>query len=68
MRNSNQQRNRTILSMQTAAVLLGLWISGCGRPVRDVPPPVPLPDGFSSAGDLPLPEKWWQSLGDPNLE
>lgn len=51
-----------------AAMLLCLSLNGCMQPTsRTVSPSFELPEAFSSQGVEPLPEKWWHSLGDGQL-
>jgi NodT family efflux transporter outer membrane factor (OMF) lipoprotein len=55
------------LSVQAAAVLAVLMIAGCGRSIRSVSSPIAMPEQFSADGDQPLPDPWWESFGDPQL-
>ena len=50
-------------------VLLSLFFGcvGCHAPMKTVTLEVPLPEVFSQSGGEVLPERWWQVLGDPNL-
>lgn len=64
----NRQRMRMILPAAAAAVLLGLAMAGCGRGIRPVPYPAGIPERFSAEGRELLPDKWWQSFGDANLD
>jgi NodT family efflux transporter outer membrane factor (OMF) lipoprotein len=46
-----------------------LAAAGCQSPtVRNVRPSFEMPAVFSAEGLAPMPEKWWQSFGDPQLE
>ena len=48
--------------------LFCLIFTGCSQVQRKkVSSPVPLPDSFSNSGTNPLPEKWWESFNDPQL-
>jgi NodT family efflux transporter outer membrane factor (OMF) lipoprotein len=48
--------------------LFCLIFSGCFQVHRrDVSHPAPLPDSFSESGTNPLPEKWWESFNDFQL-
>ncbi len=57
------KRPRSVATMLFAAVVC----FGCHQPGA---PPIPLtlPEQFSQRGEEPLPEKWWQSFKDPQLE
>jgi len=44
-----------------------ITITGCKSPIKTMEPPVPLPDQFSATGTGVLPDKWWQSFNDPQL-
>lgn len=48
--------------------MLGVFWAGCSSTIKNIPSPVPSPDHFSDGGTQPLPEKWWQSFKDPNLD
>lgn len=49
--------------------VLSVWLCGCRPAARTLPPwPQDLPEGFSQSGTAQLPDKWWQSFGDPALE
>ncbi|MFW6348123.1 MAG: efflux transporter outer membrane subunit [Cyclonatronaceae bacterium] len=43
-----------------------LWAAGC-KTQESVSPPVTLPESFSESGTALLPEKWWQSFDDDEL-
>ena len=47
-------------------VLAGVLV-GCAKPPRAGWPEVGLPERFSQTGTVPLPERWWLSLGDEAL-
>ena len=39
----------------------------CATTPSDIPAPVALPDAFTLTGETALPDRWWQSFGDANL-
>jgi len=66
---NRQTKQVKLITRSTAfmtVVACGLML-GCQTEPQNVQSPVFLPEQFSSAGSLPLPEKWWQSFGDPQL-
>ncbi len=48
-------------------ILLLLMVSGCATPSKDFQPPIHMPDKFTESGAEMLPEKWWFSLNDPDI-
>ena len=57
-----------ILSTNLMLIIFLLGYSGCLSVKRkDVKNPVELPEAFTFTGTENLPEKWWQSLNDPDL-
>lgn len=60
----------TPLGALLPALLATLLATGCRIHSVDPepPPPVELPETFSATGDEPLPDRWWESFGDPELE
>jgi len=51
-----------------ACVCVLIAVSGCGSPIpRSIRPLFEMPAAFSSQGVEPMPEKWWQSFEDPQL-
>ncbi|MHC5019629.1 MAG: efflux transporter outer membrane subunit [Planctomycetota bacterium] len=44
-----------------------LAMAGCATEIAAVAAPIAEPAEFSSAGSVPLPERWWESLGDSEL-
>ncbi len=56
------------LSRILAAVGISLVLVSCQTTTAEYEPPVAVPDAFSTAGETPLPEKWWLSFGDPVLD
>lgn len=66
----NRQRKQVKWITRSTAFMTvaacGLML-GCQTESQNVQSPVFLPEQFSAAGSLPLPEKWWQSFGDPQL-
>ena len=47
--------------------LLAAVLTACVKPPRAGWPEVGLPERFSQTGTVPLPERWWLSLGDEAL-
>jgi NodT family efflux transporter outer membrane factor (OMF) lipoprotein len=48
--------------------LCALFLAGCVEPPRVMAPSVAhLPEAFSTQGTVSLPQKWWESLNDPQL-
>ena len=48
--------------------LFCLIFTGCSPVQRkEFSSPTALPDSFSNSGTNPLPEKWWESFNDPQL-
>lgn len=44
------------------------WLAACAKvPNRPGRPTVALPERFSRTGTATLPDRWWESLGDPTL-
>ena len=54
-------------TLRYISVLLCGLLCGCASSVKTVPSPVNLPVEFSAAGELPLPDKWWEIFGDKTL-
>lgn len=50
-----------------ATAILLAFSTSCSVDVKQVPPPVDLPEKFSEIGKLPLEQKWWQAFHDENL-
>jgi outer membrane protein, multidrug efflux system len=53
------------------AVIASVGAISCAvhKPVRNPPPPVPVPDAYQSSGATgALPERWWQAFGDRQLD
>jgi outer membrane protein, multidrug efflux system len=52
-----------------AALLAALVVvtSSCAPEAAMVTPPVAVPETFSTSGNTPAPQRWWQAFGDPNL-
>ena len=67
MRPPERQLNSETRFAQGAAVLLTVLLAGCSSKIKNVPPPIPMPEQFSESGKTPLPEKWWESFNDPSL-
>lgn len=69
MRRTIQTFKRAGLLAAAGSVTLLTLVGGCQSPaVRAVQPSFELPPVFSADGMAPLPEKWWQSLNDPQVE
>lgn len=49
------------------AVAPGLTLAGCAPRAQTVEPPVEVPERFTAAGGEPLPNEWWWSFGDSEL-
>ena len=64
-----QQSKQACLFTAIMSALILLAVNGCNssKP-RLVQPLFELPPGFSSQGIEPMPEKWWQSLNDSQLD
>lgn len=58
------------MSSRRLAALAALLVAGCRlhRVETEPRPPVELPEAFSATGEGPLPDRWWESFGDPELE
>ena len=54
-------------TLKALLLLIGIAVMGCSPSVRSVKSPVSLPESFSSTGHEPLPDKWWKSFNDPQL-
>jgi NodT family efflux transporter outer membrane factor (OMF) lipoprotein len=50
----------------SAILLVGVF--GCGRKAAEFESPVEFPGRFSASGEEQLPERWWLSLNDPNVD
>jgi len=62
IRLKRQLRNRLL------CVILLLLIGGCSPQVKKPVMPLKIPDLFSATGTAPLPEKWWSSFEDDELD
>lgn len=67
MAKSSQKTNPLQCSVLVAVCLTAAFLFGCRSVVRPVSSPVALPERFGKEGDLPLPDKWWLSFHDPQL-
>ena len=56
------------LGRTAAALTLGMLLAACQTTTQDYQPPVTVPTTFSATGEAVLPDKWWQSFGDPVLD
>lgn len=69
MRRYLQQSKWAYLLAAAGCACLLVTVGGCQQPnIRSVRPSFELPAAFSAAGTAPMPEKWWQSLGDSQLD
>ena len=57
--------HRLILSMLCSLFLLPI---ACSLPSPEVHLPFETPAAFSETGEAPLPDRWWESFGDPVLD
>lgn len=48
-------------------ITVALTISACASQIKEVRPPVEVPDQFSSSGTGILPDRWWLDLADQDL-
>jgi NodT family efflux transporter outer membrane factor (OMF) lipoprotein len=48
-------------------LVLVVGMVSCTTTPPEVEPLVQVPEQFTASGELPLPEKWWQSFDDPEL-
>jgi len=49
-------------------MILALSLASCAAVEnRQDPPAIDLPEGYSTGGDEPLPDRWWRHLDDPEL-
>lgn len=63
-----RNRHTIRLLMISAGMVLSLVLNGCGKTEQKViRPSFELPAAFSSPGNEPLSDKWWQSFNDPQL-
>lgn len=72
IRNEKKQSGRKPHSLADYATVLTSLLTmttivSCSVIVKDVPAPVKLPDRFSAGGQIPLPERWWQTFNDAAL-
>ena len=55
------------LQKQILIGLLFLAIGGCKHPVREPAMPVQIPDSFSTTGTGTMPDRWWRTFKDSEL-
>lgn len=71
---SRQSKNRRIPStvvgreswLRYTAIPLALFLIGCSTK-EPLKPPVEIPQAFSRTGESTVPDKWWKSFNDPEL-
>ena len=49
-------------------IFISLMVTGCSINQQSIKPPLEPPETFSSKGVAPLPDKWWQSFNDEQLD
>jgi NodT family efflux transporter outer membrane factor (OMF) lipoprotein len=60
---------RPRLSPAALAAATALFaLAACMAPPEEVPPPVRLPDRFSTGGEAATPDRWWTTFGDAALD
>ncbi|MEX1123546.1 MAG: efflux transporter outer membrane subunit [Balneolales bacterium] len=57
---------RTFITLLTFSGIVLLAITGC-RTQKTASPPVEIPDNFSTSGTQLVPERWWTTFDDDNL-
>lgn len=58
---------KTKLFKKMLLIPICIAIIGCAAKTKTIESPVSMPDNFSKSGNAVLPEKWWMSFNDPNL-
>jgi len=59
-------RHNNLIPAKLALSLCFLFL-GCTSSVKTIPSPVDLPEQFSATGTMALPDKWWQTFADEDL-
>lgn len=60
-------RKKQVNFVRTVLLVMVLFCTGGCYRIPSIQPPLMLPANFSRGGTLPLPARWWTSLGNPPL-